>query len=198
MQHGDVITVAIINCASSTARRRCRAGRIRKDHGHHPSTQARIAFAGGRSGRSGRQGGGGQASVLPTQSRRTRRPCRKPNCRCSPRIRRPRARIDKALTTLGRPGIQVAAITRRAEGYFIVHVEAARKTTSRCQRTPIGPQARRLNDNDVVNWRLKMASSKLSCKGAVLRAGGSDRCFNSPLRSRRGLFIWTPREITPP
>ncbi|MCH8930670.1 MAG: FHA domain-containing protein, partial [Proteobacteria bacterium] len=28
--------------------------------------------------------------------------------------------LTKALTTLGRPGIQVAAITRRAEGYFIV------------------------------------------------------------------------------
>ena len=32
--------------------------------------------------------------------------------------------LTKALTTLGRPGVQVAAITRRAEGYFIVHVES--------------------------------------------------------------------------
>src|SRR3981189_435360 len=30
--------------------------------------------------------------------------------------------LTKALTTLGRPGVQVAAITRRAEGYPIVHV----------------------------------------------------------------------------
>src|SRR5579863_7755909 len=28
--------------------------------------------------------------------------------------------LTKALTTLGRPGVQVAAITRRSEGYFIV------------------------------------------------------------------------------
>jgi pSer/pThr/pTyr-binding forkhead associated (FHA) protein len=48
--------------------------------------------------------------------------------------------LTKALTTLGRPGVQVAAITRRAEGYFIVQVNGV----------PIGPQARRLNDNDVV------------------------------------------------
>ena len=30
--------------------------------------------------------------------------------------------LTKALTTLGRPGDQVAAITRRADGYYIVHV----------------------------------------------------------------------------
>ena len=34
--------------------------------------------------------------------------------------------LSKALTTLGRPGIQVAAITRRAEGYFIVHVDSGK------------------------------------------------------------------------
>jgi len=32
--------------------------------------------------------------------------------------------LSKALTTLGRPGVQVAAITRRSEGYFIVHVDS--------------------------------------------------------------------------
>src|SRR4051794_33371278 len=31
--------------------------------------------------------------------------------------------LNKARTTLGRPGVQVAAITRRAEGYYIVRVE---------------------------------------------------------------------------
>jgi pSer/pThr/pTyr-binding forkhead associated (FHA) protein len=30
--------------------------------------------------------------------------------------------LSKALTTLGKPGEQVAAITRRADGYYIVHV----------------------------------------------------------------------------
>lgn len=31
-------------------------------------------------------------------------------------------RLSKALTTIGKPGVQVAAITRRADGYYIVHV----------------------------------------------------------------------------
>src|SRR5262245_49948805 len=34
--------------------------------------------------------------------------------------------LVKTLTTLGRPGVQVAAITRRAEGYYIVHVESGK------------------------------------------------------------------------
>ena len=59
--------------------------------------------------------------------------------------------LTKALTTLGRPGVQVAAITRRAEGYYIVHVESGKEgdfPLVNCQ--PIGAQARKLNDNDVV------------------------------------------------
>ena len=31
--------------------------------------------------------------------------------------------LSKALTTLGRPGVQVAVITRRQQGYYITHVE---------------------------------------------------------------------------
>ena len=59
--------------------------------------------------------------------------------------------LTKALTTLGRPGVQVAAITRRAEGYFIVHVDSgAENDYPQVNGVPIGPQARRLNDNDVV------------------------------------------------
>ena len=59
--------------------------------------------------------------------------------------------LTKALTTLGRPGVQVAAITRRAEGYFIVHVDSGKDNDyPQVNGVPIGPQARRLNDNDVV------------------------------------------------
>jgi hypothetical protein len=59
--------------------------------------------------------------------------------------------LTKALTTLGRPGVQVAAITRRAEGYFIVTVEARSETDyPRVNGMSIGDQARRLQDNDVV------------------------------------------------
>lgn len=59
--------------------------------------------------------------------------------------------LSKTLTTLGRPGVQVAAIARRAEGYSIVHVESARPGDyPLVNGEPIGPQARRLNDNDVI------------------------------------------------
>jgi hypothetical protein len=33
--------------------------------------------------------------------------------------------LSKALTTLGRPGVQVAVITRRQQGYYITHVEGS-------------------------------------------------------------------------
>jgi pSer/pThr/pTyr-binding forkhead associated (FHA) protein len=59
--------------------------------------------------------------------------------------------LTKALTTLGRPGVQVAAITRRAEGYFIVHVESGKaEGFPLVNGMAIGPQARRLQDNDVI------------------------------------------------
>ncbi|MGI9236436.1 MAG: FHA domain-containing protein [Woeseiaceae bacterium] len=59
--------------------------------------------------------------------------------------------LTKALTTLGRPGVQVAAITRRAEGYYIVHVESGKDDDyPLVNGQPIGPQARKLSDNDVL------------------------------------------------
>jgi pSer/pThr/pTyr-binding forkhead associated (FHA) protein len=59
--------------------------------------------------------------------------------------------LTKALTTLGRPGVQVAAITRRSDGYFIVHVDGERENESPLVNgTAIGAQARRLSDNDVI------------------------------------------------
>jgi hypothetical protein len=59
--------------------------------------------------------------------------------------------LSKALTTLGRPGVQVAAITRRAEGYFIVHVDSGKENDyPLLNGTAIGAQATRLADNDVI------------------------------------------------
>jgi pSer/pThr/pTyr-binding forkhead associated (FHA) protein len=59
--------------------------------------------------------------------------------------------LNKALTTLGRPGVQVAAITRRAEGYFIVHVDSGKDNDfPLVNGNAIGSQATRLTDNDVI------------------------------------------------
>jgi pSer/pThr/pTyr-binding forkhead associated (FHA) protein len=59
--------------------------------------------------------------------------------------------LVKTLTTLGRPGVQVAAITRRAEGYYIVHVESGKSEGfPLVNGMAIGAQARKLQDNDVI------------------------------------------------
>lgn len=59
--------------------------------------------------------------------------------------------LIKTLTTLGRPGVQVAAITRRADGYHIIHVESGKDGDfPLVNGAPIGPQARKLHDNDVL------------------------------------------------
>lgn len=59
--------------------------------------------------------------------------------------------LSKALTTLGRPGVQVAAVTRRTDGFYLVHLESGRENdTPRINGEPIGQQARRLEDNDVI------------------------------------------------
>jgi hypothetical protein len=59
--------------------------------------------------------------------------------------------LVKTLTTLGRPGVQVAAITRRADGYYIVHVESGPPNNyPLVNGTAIGSQARKLTDNDVI------------------------------------------------
>jgi hypothetical protein len=59
--------------------------------------------------------------------------------------------LSKALTTLGRPGVQVAAITRRNDTYYIVHVDSGKENDfPLLNGTPIGANATRLNDNDVI------------------------------------------------
>ena len=55
--------------------------------------------------------------------------------------------LKKALITLGRPGVQVAVITRRPHGYFITHVEGTHPVVN---GDSIGAQARPLHDHDVV------------------------------------------------
>ena len=59
--------------------------------------------------------------------------------------------LNKALTTLGRPGVQVAAITRRSEGYYIVHVDSGKDGDfPLVNGVPISAQVTKLGDNDVI------------------------------------------------
>lgn len=56
--------------------------------------------------------------------------------------------LTKTLTTLGKPGVQVAVIAKRPHGYFITHVEGARFPVVNGQT--IDAQARQLADHDVI------------------------------------------------
>jgi pSer/pThr/pTyr-binding forkhead associated (FHA) protein len=56
--------------------------------------------------------------------------------------------LSKPLTTLGKPGVQVAVLTRRPQGYFITHVEGAQRPTVNGQ--PIGAAPHPLKDHDLV------------------------------------------------
>lgn len=56
--------------------------------------------------------------------------------------------LTKNLTTLGKPGVQVAVITRRPHGYFITHVEGAKFPI--INGKTLDAQAHPLNDHDVV------------------------------------------------
>lgn len=59
--------------------------------------------------------------------------------------------LSKALTTIGRPGVQVAAITRRTDGYYIVHVggQAGGKRPM-VNGKEIDAQACKLNNSDMI------------------------------------------------
>jgi len=56
--------------------------------------------------------------------------------------------LTKNLTTLGKPGVQVAVITRRPQGYFITHVEGA--TFPVVNGKALDAQAHPLKDHDVI------------------------------------------------
>lgn len=65
--------------------------------------------------------------------------------------------LSKPLTTLGKPGVQVAAITRRAEGYYIVQVDSTGGRKLRINGADVDPQPRRLSDGD----RVELAGTQM-------------------------------------
>jgi pSer/pThr/pTyr-binding forkhead associated (FHA) protein len=56
--------------------------------------------------------------------------------------------LTKNLTTIGKPGLQVAVITKRPNGYFITHVEGA--TFPSLNGTSLGATAHPLGDHDMI------------------------------------------------
>ena len=56
--------------------------------------------------------------------------------------------LTKNLTTLGKPGVQIAVITRRPHGYFLTHVEGVNYPVLNGRQ--LDAQAQQLNDHDVI------------------------------------------------
>lgn len=60
--------------------------------------------------------------------------------------------IDKPVTTLGRPGIQIAAIMKKPEGYFLMHIESDGKVDPpRLNSNSIGDEPVLLRSGDALN-----------------------------------------------
>jgi pSer/pThr/pTyr-binding forkhead associated (FHA) protein len=56
--------------------------------------------------------------------------------------------LVKSLTTLGKPGVQVAVLAKRPHGYFITHVEGAKFPLVNGDTT--GEHPHQLNDHDII------------------------------------------------
>lgn len=67
--------------------------------------------------------------------------------------------LTKALTTIGRPGVQVAAVTRRPDGFYLVHVGGQDSNSKRplVNGESIGVHARQLVNGDTI----ELAGAKL-------------------------------------
>lgn len=59
--------------------------------------------------------------------------------------------LTKALTTIGQPGVQVAAITRRPQGFYLIHVDGGPdNNVPKVGGTPIGANAHELKSHDII------------------------------------------------
>jgi pSer/pThr/pTyr-binding forkhead associated (FHA) protein len=59
--------------------------------------------------------------------------------------------LTKALTTIGQPGVQVAAITRRPQGFFLIHVDGGpNNSVAKVGGSPIGSNAHELKSHDII------------------------------------------------
>lgn len=63
--------------------------------------------------------------------------------------------LSRALTTLGKPGVQIAVITRRPQGYFFTHVEGQEYPL--INGLPAGDHSHVLQDRDII----QLAGTKL-------------------------------------
>lgn len=63
--------------------------------------------------------------------------------------------VLKAVTTFGKPGVSVVAVSHRRDGYYVAHLDGASPPT--LNGDTIGPQAVLLSNHDV----LELASTRM-------------------------------------
>lgn len=68
-------------------------------------------------------------------------------------------KLDDALTSIGEPGVQVAAVSSRPQGHFIIHVDGGKdkNRTPLVNGEPIGFKSRKLENGD----RIEVAGIKM-------------------------------------
>jgi hypothetical protein len=86
--------------------------------------------------------------------------------------------LDRTITTLGKPGIQVAVITRNPEGYTLSHLEGDKAPL--LNGVAISEQAHELEDRDII----EIAGVKLEfyLKSHPSLAEGSPQGAAAPLK----------------
>jgi pSer/pThr/pTyr-binding forkhead associated (FHA) protein len=59
--------------------------------------------------------------------------------------------LDKSLTTVGKPDVAVVGITKRNNGYFIIHIDGKEDTPSKLNGKIIDGKAQPLEDHDIID-----------------------------------------------
>ncbi len=59
--------------------------------------------------------------------------------------------LDKSLTTVGKPDVAVVGITKRNEGYFIIHIDGNPDTPSKLNGEKIVGKAQPIEDHDIID-----------------------------------------------
>ena len=58
--------------------------------------------------------------------------------------------LKKSLTTFGSPKVAVAGVTKRARGYFLIHVQGQEGQPTLLNGEPLKDKATQLEDNDII------------------------------------------------
>lgn len=150
LQHGDTIALGkhVITYSNETASR----------HGENDSERTMVI----RPDTKGMPGNSDRASVERSVGALDRELAAESNRSAGQATARARVRVisgtnagkqlelTKALTTLGKPGVQVAAITRRAQGHFLIGIESGDGGHAAVNGRAVGSEGARLENGSII------------------------------------------------